>query len=278
MTEITKWLMLLVLTGEVVVFAHFSRVAFGTWITPFNLIALPYVVVVWLASLFAPALGFVALEQTSMSIWIVGLLLFWVGSLPVAVIAGSAMRANLRYQQPIAYEKLSIKLALILAWACIPLMLYRFLTVGGFSSMASEDDYLRLYGGGLVGHLMTLCYLLLVVLINSLHKKNKFVWITTAVLFFLLLMYPVKSWLFMPVIAGLIYRIVSGRLKASLKIASILLVIVPGMFLAAYTVVFAARSPESLLNIDTYLFLARTLRFLSFLRGIGVERIHACEH
>jgi len=57
----TDWGVVFILVGVVFVLARVDRMLFGTWITPVVLLGVPYAVVAVVASLFAPALGFIPL-------------------------------------------------------------------------------------------------------------------------------------------------------------------------------------------------------------------------
>src|SRR5437867_3450901 len=73
------YLIIITLIAEVLFLSRVDRKVFGTWLTPFNLLGYPYMVVAVTAFLFAPSFDFAPLYAPSVLIWIVGLFIFWVG-------------------------------------------------------------------------------------------------------------------------------------------------------------------------------------------------------
>jgi len=248
------WLILLILIEEVFILTKLDKIIYGTWITPFSLLAFPYTVVVITAVLFAPALGFISLYVESVLIWIVGLLLFWLGGLMIALPLGKTIRAKAKMNQPFLYEKESQKLVLMLAWITIPVMVY-----GLFVSLRSlglqevgTDEFAKSYGYGFVGHIKAFSFGLTVYLIGTAHRNNIFGLFTILILIVLYMMYPVKSWVIIPVLAGFIYRVSSGRLKLSIFKITLPLLLCYVFFNVAYLIGFGAKNPETFYNIEAY--------------------------
>ena len=249
-------MLLLILVIEVLILSRLDKVSFGTWFTPFNILAWPYVIVVLLAFFFGPWLGYVPIFMESVLVWIVGLFLFWLGGLLIALPAGSAIRARFKVSTPFLYEERSKGFVLLLAWVCILVLGSRLLTLGGFVALARED-FAVAYVSGWAGHVMTVGFLMLTVLIGIAHKKDWTTWLTILVLLAMIVLYQTKTWVFMPVVAGLIYRATSGRFKLSVSKVLWAFLVVAVLFSLPYLIGFGAGNRETLSDIETYRFLLR---------------------
>ncbi len=247
------WLILLVLIGEVLILTRLDKIIYGKWITPFSLLAVPYTVVVLTTLLFAPALGFINLFMESVLIWIVGLLLFWLGGLMFALPLSETIRVEAKRNQPFLYENKSKKLALTLAWITILVMSYGLLTsLGSLGWQAiGTDDFGKSYGYGWVGHFRVFSMGLIIFLIGTLRRRGIFNLFSIFTLIALNFMYPVKAWVIIPVLSGFIYRALSGRIKFSVFIIPLVLFIVYVIFNMAYLVGFGVKNVGSLYNILT---------------------------
>lgn len=249
-----NWLILWLLVAEVVLLSLLDRALFGTWGTPFNLLAYPYAAVATAAFLFAPSLGFVPLHGDSILIWVVGLPVFWVGGLTVALVAGNAIRSRVASRQPPLYEERSTRLALTLGWIMIAIMVCGLCaslsSVGGLRGMGTER-FIQAFGSGLSGHAMTLSLPLLILLIGT-GRRKALILITIATVMTMLLARQVKSWIVLPLVGGLIYLASTNRFRFSLSNTMRLLLLGYALFNAAYLVGFGTRDIKALMDAKTY--------------------------
>ena len=227
-------LIILSLIGEVIILTRLDKIIYGTWITPFSLLAVPYTIVVMTAFLFAPALGFISLYVESILIWVVGLLLFWLGGLTIALPLSQAIRVEANRNQPFLYENKSEKTALILAWVSIPVIVYHFFNslgfVGGLPGIGTEE-FASTYGCGFGAHLMVLCMMLFIFFIGTSRKSKKLALFTIAIIAVLILLRQVKYGVILPLMAGVIYRALSGRFKFSITKITLFLILIYGYFI-----------------------------------------------
>jgi hypothetical protein len=247
-------LILFVLVGEALVLTKLDKIIYGTWITPFSLLAFPYTIVVVTAFLFGPTLGFISLYVESVLIWIVGLLLFWLGGQTIALPLSKAIRVKGKRNQPFLYEKKSEKLVLIFAWIAIFMMSYGLLiSLGtlGWQEIGT-NDFSKSYGYGWVGHFMCFSMGLTIFLIGTVRRGSILGVLTIFILIALSLMYPVKAWVIIPVLSGFIYRALSGRIRSYVLIIALVLFIVYVIYNVAYLIGFGVKNVESLYNMGTY--------------------------
>lgn len=255
----TDVLFVIALIGEVVLLIHLDRMLWGSWITPTSVLAVPYTFVVLLAWMLADTFGFYPLYVPSVSVWMLGLALFWFGGTVMAIpLTGHLRRSWAR--GAFRFEKDAQKFAIRFLWVAYPLVLLRLISLlgslGGIQGLAT-DAFTTLYGRGLYAHIMVVSYPLLIFLIGTVNRRQYLVILTIFLGLGLVFVYQVKSWMVVPILAGLLYRWSSGRLKLTLKFSIFFLLLTIGLFFGSYLVGFGASDPSLLLKPDVYLFLAR---------------------
>jgi len=259
----SDWGILFVLLGEVVVLTRIDHRRLGTWITPFSLLAVPYVGVVALAYCFAPALGFLPLVVESVWVWVGGLFLFWIGAGPVTLLFGKVIRD--RAAEPLRHEEEMRKPALVLAWLAILVVGYALRSSLGSLGwqLLGSDEFGGAYGYGLAGHVSCFSMGLAVYLIGTGDRTSRLKWATVFVLTVLYLAYPTKAWVIIPILAGLLYRASSGRGGLSLRRAALTPLLVYVLFVVAYMVALGVNDARVVLDPEIHGFLAT--HFLSYL-------------
>ncbi len=248
---------------EVLILSRVDRKVFGTWYTPFNLLAYPYMVVVVSALLFAPALDFVSVYPRSVLIWCTGLLVFWFPG----VILGLGLLGSSPLIRPIAASRglnsdkfASKKLVMAVAWAVMPLMAYGlFKSVrlsGGWAGINGYDFRVE-YSRGLSAHAVVLAFPLVILLIGTYRKGQRAQLATIGGLLVFLFASQVKGTLFAPLIGGAVFRAVRGDLKLSWKKAATGLGLTYLLFNAVYVLGLSFADPSVLADSQTYSGLAR---------------------
>src|SRR5690349_13807064 len=95
---------ILVLICEVLILARTDRIMFGTFMTPFNFLAVPATVVFLAVFFLAPPLGFIPLRAEAVLVWVAALPVFWLGGLAVGLGAGERLRKHIGEPRPFGYE------------------------------------------------------------------------------------------------------------------------------------------------------------------------------
>lgn len=233
-----------------------DRWLFRTWLTPFTLLAAPYTVVVLLAYAIGPALGFVDLYTPSVLIWLGGLAAFWAGGwIAVLPLRWTAARRPRRLALELRYEDTTRKPMLLLSWLCILALSLSaarlLLSMGGFSALGT-DAFTAVYNRGITGHLFVISQLLLVFWIGSLRRLRVSELVTVGALLAVNLLYQGKGALMIPVIAGILYRLLANRLRLGWR--SVLLIAAAGylMFNAIYLLTFSSGNPMALFDVSAY--------------------------
>ncbi len=252
-------LIVAILVIEVGVLTTLDRSRLGSWVTPFSVLAVPYVMTVATALVFAAPLGFYRLYVPSLLVWVIGLAAYWLVGLAVSLpFAGTVRRRN-EERAPFRFEYASENIAIVVSAIIIPVVGLRlfFLIARSGLAFVATDEFARAYGTGITAHMMVLCYPLIVLLIGTLERRKVWQILVLLALFVLIFAYQVKAWVVVPVISGLLYRWLSGRLRLSVRglllFGSAMLV----FFFASYLFGFGAANADMLSDPNTYLFLIR---------------------
>jgi hypothetical protein len=250
------------LIAEVLILSQLDKKVFGTWVTPFNLLAYPYMVVAVSAFLFAPSLDFVSLYAPSVLVWIVGLFLFWGTGFILGLLFGfrEENRSAWFTSRSSPADNSVTKLATKVAWAIVPFMafgLYRAqAATGGWSEIGSYEFKVA-YVHGLPAHAVQLAQPLAVYLIGSYRKRSYFQVVTIVVLLLFLFLTFVKGTFLSTIIAAMIFQAMRQNLKVPIKKIVTVLGISYVVFNAVYLVGFAALDPSNLIDSSNYGYLAR---------------------
>jgi hypothetical protein len=259
------WFILYILISEIIILSIIDKIIYGTWITPFTLIGVPYTLVSITAFFFGPVLGFITLYVESIIIWEIGLFLFFLGGLLVALLLLKPLRSRNRTDRQFLYEKKSDRWALLLAWMTIFVMaygLYNSIKSLGWQQIAT-DEFGELYGYGWVGHFRNFSMGITIFLIGTVNRRHKFKIFTILILIALYVMYPVKSWIAIPILAGFIYRFSCGRLNPSFSKLALLLLFGFGFFNLSYLISFGVQDFNSAHTIEMLEFIVK--HFVSYL-------------
>jgi len=256
-------LILMLLLIEVAVLSRLDNKRFGTWVTPFNALAFPYTAVVLLAYFIGPVLDFVPLYMPSVLIWIVGLFLVWAaGALLGWGILDLRGTPSSRDVSPIAtlYDSEAVRLATILAWIAMPVMLYGLFSLvtaaGGWAQFGTED-FREEYSHGVHAHAEVLATLLSILLIGTYRRGQRWSLFVIGSLVLCIIASRSKGHIMEVIAGGLLFRVMRGTLRISVQKVAFLACGTYIVFNFAYVLGILAISPENVLNSDTYVNLAR---------------------
>lgn len=264
------WLILLLLGGEVAVFSRLDRKLFGTWCTPFCLLAFPFTAVVLFVLLLAGPLGFVQLYPPALFIWIVGLFLVWAGGsllacvfVPLRAPSGDIHRPYFMSRD----ESSATKLATILAFVAMPFILRGLLNsvrdAGGWEQIGSAE-FKEAYSRGLHSHAQVLSALLLIILIGTYKKGKRYQLAAIIILMLFITLSQVKGHTFAVVIGALFFRVLAGYSTITLKKLSIFVLGSYLIFSLAYLIGMYSVDKDKIADPATYSYMARHYCFYLF--------------
>ncbi len=234
-------LLLVVVTSWAAVgaFAATSRWLAGSWVTPFVVLAVPFQVAVTLAALLAEPMGFVAPLGAALLVLFAGLAAFGCGEVAVLAFLSPRPVASGMESQPWHGEEEWRWAVRGASWVVAGVMGLAFLRalrgVGALGEIVQEDFQTR-YSSGPGGFARPLAMLLVVYWIGTVRRLRTLDVLTLAALFLPLFGSFVKGTLLLPLVGGLLYRVVAGRMRLSMWHVASGLVAAAGVFLAVYAV------------------------------------------
>jgi hypothetical protein len=246
---------------------HLDRRHFGTFCTPTTLLLLPFAAVVSVHFLFGDLLGFVPLEAEVIIVWVVGSFIFWITGHALREIWVGRSLTHLPSVSPLdsggssavtRWSVLGGSLALLLlAYAFVVLQ-----QMGGLSAIASVA-FKDQWGVGWGAHARIVVVVMLIFLLGSTKKWSALAVASLFLMILVVLLYRSKGALFAPLIAGSIFRVLSGTYAP--KIRHLIWAVVGSfvLFQLVYLIGWATLDPSSLLDGEVYAFFS--LHFMSYL-------------
>lgn len=231
------------LVVEIGVFCFFEHKLWKTFYTPLNFLMLPFIIIFILTIPISKNFGFVDIYYPSLLLWIIGLPFFFIPSFVLGTLS-----QKIQFQRSIKIEKpINLTLFFWISVFFLALFFFRLLFMGTTDgSRAGSDEYASQFSSfGLFGHILVMLITLQIFFIIFISKKR---WFDVFIIFgviFLTVINQVKSWVLIPFIAGLIGRLISGRMH--FRIRKVLLFAVSGFvifFLSYYLMMMVANEIE----------------------------------
>lgn len=249
-------MLLLGIYFEFAVLAYFDYKLWNTLYTPLNFLMLPYAVILTITLLACGNLGIVEFYYPSLVVWMFGLLLFAIPS----YIMGLSINGQMRYLNIGQIDdNINMKVLNIITAFLILAFLYRFYSMVGSSPYlpGSEDFGNEYCGKGVWGHLHRAFHALSIIYIYKYDNKHRHYLLFVAGMFFVTLMYGVKSWVLIPTIAGICMRLYSGKLKLKLSLILKISVVAFSVFLITYSLSLLVGTDESNELDEVFAFICR---------------------
>ncbi|MBQ4039470.1 MAG: hypothetical protein IJD05_08210 [Bacteroidaceae bacterium] len=220
---LTDFISLVALYVEIGVLAYCDWKMWRTMYTPLNMLMLPYAFMLTVTLLFCGNFGVAEFYYPSLLVWMVGLVIFAIPSF----VFGLAFRDKIRAENG-GVIKDNVNMNVLTAFTTVVVMAFilRFVSMVGSSPYlpGTEDFGYDYCGGGFWGHLHRALHALSIIYIYKIDKKHWYYLFLIMGMFFVTLMYGVKSWVLIPAMAGFCMRLFSGKmqLKAGLVIKVLL--------------------------------------------------------
>ena len=255
----------------VVILYGIERRLWGQALTPFALLAFPFLAVTACALVLADPLQFRPLDPETIGIWIVGLLIFWLGGLLAYLLIKRLHLPMTVENRPVNFDTLNRRVLLVASWLIIAVMFYAFLkfSIGlvGRSTAILSEDFQEAYGAGFFGYARAIGMFLVIVLIGQVRRKDFLSYLTIIVILALLFTTLVKGTIMLPLVGGLLYRLYSGKATLSWKGAGKVSALLGSLFFAPYTVAVLLVNPTFDFFLDTMSDVTRSF-FLYLFSGI----------
>lgn len=220
---------------EIAVLAIIDMKLWRTIYTPLNLLMLPYALMLTVALIACGNWDIVEFYYPSLQVWMIGLPIFAIPS----YIFGLYMHNKIDVCVNDNYidDNINMRVLNIVSTILVVMYILRFILMLRTSPyLPGSEDFGEVYAGrGLWGHLNRILHVLSIIYIYKYDKKHWYYLLLVAGMFFVTLMYGVKSWVLIPAIAGICMRLYTGKtkLKFGLVVRVILLAFI--VFIITYT-------------------------------------------
>lgn len=243
-----NYLLLMVLIAEVAFFTYFDKKVYGNYFSPVLILSYPLLIIVSLVVFFGDLLGFKPLNSNVLIIFFFGLGIFWSGSLFWSLILPRSTLERVKSNKEKIHFEVSAKVKHILmaiSWAIIVYMLLMFYFTlnryGGIEASSSDEFTTSYGGGGLQGHVLGLVIPLMIFFIGIVKKKDFPIIVTILFLVIISLFYRVKTWLFIPIIGGILLRFFNER-KVKFNIPFVVISVAVVMLLFGLTYAYGVKA------------------------------------
>jgi oligosaccharide repeat unit polymerase len=236
---------ILLLIIEALILGYFDYKVYGSIYTPVTVLAVPFILVVFFNLLWGKSAGMVPLYLPSLWVWVVGLFVFWLPGLLMSIII---VRKTDIIHDP--FKELNINdlklitFLRILSLILIVVMYFKLISSLTKFKFGSEELSASL-SGGIAAHasiwlIIPVTYLLM---ISKFKKKCLFNWMI--ILFWLIyaFLYNSKTWILIPIIAGIIGRLLILKIKITFKRVVVLLGLGVALFFISYSLSFGYWAP-----------------------------------
>lgn len=199
---------------EVAVLFYLERKAWGTILTPLNILMLPYVAVLLISVGMAGHDGFVEFYYPSILLWNVGLLLF---ALPSFLLAGYAGKHHYDIRTTAITDDAIPRVFVAIGIVLVLMMSYRLLgTIRSSKFLIGSDEFAEEFVGfGFWGHLKHFCSVMLMLFIYYLDRRRRWLWLFIIPLMLVSFINMVKGAIIIPPVVGVMLRIASGKTKVT---------------------------------------------------------------
>lgn len=231
---VLEFISLLAIYLEMAVLALFEYRMWKTMYTPLNLLMLPYAVMLMVTVLSSGTMGIVEFYYPSILIWMIGFLLFAIPSYMLAL----PLRNKLKDAKVgLILDDINMKYLNVFSVLLVIAFLLRFIYMAKTSGLlpGSDDFGYEYCGKGVWGHLHRALHALSIIYIYKFDKKHWWYLPLVFGMYFVTLMYGVKSWVLIPAMGAVCMRLYAGKMKLSLSLFLRVFVLAFAVFLVTYS-------------------------------------------
>lgn len=233
---------LLLFIFEVCFLAVIEKLQWGKWLTPLNVLSLPYTISVLVSIIYQKTTPNIPeFYYPSLMVWTLGLLLF---EIPSAIHAKSVRKIFKRNTHSVSVSHTDDSYVLLrnIAFICIAVSLLKIKSLSGSIDTFGSGDFSSEYQStGIFNHLSVLlgCIFSYAIYKCDLNHKSSVIIIIGA----LIGMYAIgtKSWIIAPLLIGYYARLLTGKTQFNLKTTILPVIIIFGIFFLSYylSIIFA---------------------------------------
>lgn len=240
------------------IFYKTDKYLYGTFVTPTNMLVFPFLSVCVIILLVGRSLGFVPLGSKAIAIWLLWTSIFWASGF---LLNTYLLRRKISPQKYLELRNKDIsKLCILIAYFFISIVSFGLFNAlkahGGLSGLSSEEFTQDFASSGLTAHSLNVLKFLVVYFIITYKKNQKKVALVIVVIFTFLFLYQVKTWIFIPIVTAIIYKLLARQLKIDFKKAFYYPIAAFSIFFLVYFISLGSKIPFSFVfnHFFSYLF------------------------
>ncbi len=231
---LTDFICLVALYVEMGVLAYCDWKMWRTMYTPLNVLMLPYAFMLAVTLAICGNFGVPDFYYPSLLVWMVGLVIF---AIPSFIFGISFRKMVAAENGGVIYDNANMKVLTAFTTVVVIAFILRFISMVGSSPYlpGTEDFGYDYCGGGFWGHLHRVLHALSIIFIYKWDKKHWYYIFLIMGMFFVTLMYGVKSWVLIPTMAGICMRLFSGKMQLKAGLVFKVLVFAFIVFFVTYS-------------------------------------------
>lgn len=223
----------------------FDRKIYANYFSPAIILSYPILFIVTLTFALGPQFGYLPVSSELFLLMIIGIFIFWFGSFFWSRILSQNVIDTIskKFEQPFNGVSANFKkIALVVGWIVILFLTWSFFNTYkkyGNSDAIGTEEFVHSFGGSsLAGHVMGLTVPLIIIFIGIVKRRDYLIMITILFLITLSVLYQVKTWLYIPIVGGILLYFFNRR-KIKVKISYIVIFVLIVLVLFGLTYVFA---------------------------------------
>lgn len=249
------------LFAEVIFLGRIDKFYYKTILTPFQIIAYPFIIILSVYLLVYRQLEFYKITPNALILWIIGLFLLWLSGMLILILTNYKIIPKKNVNSVKNYDFSNIMSLFV--YITLPLLIIKFakalILFNGFSALG-YDEFPKYFGSGIVGHIMTLYLIIFIYLLAFSKLKSKLQIIAIIIVSISFFLYQVKSWIFIPIISSLICRIYLNKVKLNFKFYFLVILVSFFIFVSVY--IFSFRRDVELNLFSIISFYTESTQFL----------------
>ena len=206
---------------EIFFIIFYEKKIWGTFLTPAIFLIVPFTFVLLTAIFVSPWFGFFPIYWKIIYIYCIGTFTFWLPSLIIYKLFNNRVKLKFKLSKinkNIENYKFMKQLTLILL-----IISYYYLIKYAINYGIGSNDFISHYNHGIIAHINMCLKFLVIFYIFNVKSSDHVLWIYIVLIIFTSLATASKGWVFIPIISGLILRIIYKKFHFKINIHSIIL-------------------------------------------------------
>ena len=256
---------------EVVLLLRLEKVLWDTYYTPLNFLMIPYTGIVLLNILLPVNLDFYPFYFPSILIWSIGLIIFFIPSLLLGLIYNKHKPEEKKeFPDPATFKSLYIIGSVLLVFT----LFYIYRKTLTLEEIIGSDEFAsETLARGVWAHIREVLLAVMILSIYLVNKNRAWLFILIFGVLIVSITYQVKGWVIIPVLAGIIMRLIAK--KTILKLKYVLYTVIGGFaifFLSYYLLyVFTVEDGELDSNLMAFIYNHSIFYLTSGTAGLGMD-------